>query len=257
MLRKYNQLVIFSIILGAASYCGKKKTGDDAAKPQARIAYAVYQIGLFDTTDAKKASEWLNRGEMVTVLDTVSVADAKDAKKSKSWAKIERTTGKQGFVDATNVESKAFVTIGALEIFNINQASGKKLATVPAGQVGFVSEEKGDWVKIRFGYKVYENWSGAPDALKWVDGKWAQLSSVSYDPAAIGDGIELETAMKKFLDADAAKKAQGQKELEKIVSEGKSQFAGVARAAVEMAAPAPAPEAQAPAPAAPATENTP
>jgi hypothetical protein len=244
------QLIICAIVLAAAIACGKKKSPEEAPKAQARIAFAVYQIGLFDTVDAKKASEWLNRAEMVTVLDSVNVPDAKDPKKSRSWSKIERTTGKQGFVDSANLESKAFVTVGPLEVFNINQASGKKVATVPAGQVGFVVEEKGDWVKVRFGYKVYENWSGAPDAVKWADGKWAQLSQISYDPAAIGQGIELETAMRKFLDADATKKAAGRKELEKIVSEGTSQFVDVARSVLESAQAAPVAE-----PA--AAENTP
>lgn len=228
-----NKLVIPAIVIVAAVACGKKKSPEEAPKAQPRIGFAVYQIGLFDTVDAKKASAWLNRGEMLTVLDTVNVPDAKDPKKSKSWAKIERTTGKQGFVNSANIESKAFVTVGPLEVFNINQASGKKVATVPAGQVGFVSEERGDWVKVRFGYKIYENWSGAPDALKWADGNWAQLSQVSYDPAALGQGVELETAMRKLLDADATKKAAGQKELEKIVADGTSQFVEVARRALE------------------------
>ncbi|GAB4442195.1 MAG: hypothetical protein OHK0011_24620 [Turneriella sp.] len=237
-----SKITILAITLFAVIACGKKKTSEEAPKAQARIAFAVYQVGLFDTVDAKKASEWLNRGEMLTVLDTVNVPDAKDPKKTKSWAKVERTTGKQGFVDAANIESKAFVTVGPLEVFNINQASGKKIATVPAGQVGFISEEKADWVKVRFGYKVYENWSGAADAIKWADGKWAQLSQVSYDPAAIGQGIELETAMRKFNDADATKKAQGQKELEKIVSEGTSQFVEVARQQLDSSKAAPAAE---------------
>lgn len=237
-----NKFALSAVVLLAAIACGKKKSADEAPKAQARIAFAVYQIGLFDTVDAKKASEWLNRGEMVTVLETVNVPDAKDPKKSRSWAKIERTTGKQGFVDASNLENKVFVTVGPLEVFNINQASGKKIATVPAGQVGFVSEEKADWVKVRFGYKVYENWSGASDALKWADGKWAQLNQVSYDPAAIGQGIELETAMRKFLDADATKKAQGQKELEKIVTDGTSQFVETARRVLDGAQAAPASE---------------
>jgi hypothetical protein len=244
------QLIICAIVLAAAIACGKKKSLEEAPKAQARIAFSVYQAGLFDSVDAKKASEWLNRAEMVTVLDTVNVPDAKDPKKSRSWSKIERTTGKQGFVDSANLESKAFVTVGPLEVFNINQASGKKVATVPAGQVGFVVEEKGDWVKVRFGYKVYEKWSGAADAIKWADGKWAQLSQVSYDPAAIGQGIELETAMRKYLDPDAAKKAAGQKELEKIVSEGTSQFVDVARSVLESAQAAPVVET-------PAVENTP
>ena len=248
------KIAVAALVLLTAIACGKKKSTEEAPKTQARIAFAVYQVGLFDTVDAKKASEWLNRGEMVTVLDTVNVPDAKDPKKSKSWAKIERTTGKQGFVDHANVESKAFVTVGPLEVYNINQASGKKVATVPAGQVGFVSDEKADWVKVRFGYKVYENWSGAADALKWADGKWAQLSQVSYDPAAIGQGIELETAMRKFNDADATRKAQGQKELEKIIADGTSQFVEVARRALDGAQATPANE---PAAAPAATENNP
>jgi hypothetical protein len=236
------KIAIAAFFLLAFTACGKKKSPEEVTKAQARIAFAVYQVGLFDAVDAKKASEWLNRAEMVTILETLNVPDAKDPKKTKSWAKIERTTGKQGFVDASNLESKAFVTVGPLEVYNINQASGKKIATVPAGQVGFVSDEKADWVKVRFGYKVYENWSGAADALKWADGKWAQLSQVSYDPAVIGQGIELETAMRKFNDADAAKKAQGQKELEKIIADGTSQFVEVARQVLDAAQAAPAPE---------------
>jgi|GEM_PF-3350896 len=230
---KYKLYTVAVIALAMAA-CGKKKS-DDAAKPQARIAYAVYGIGVFDTVDAKKASEWLSRAEMLTVLETVKVPDAKNPGKTKDMAKIERTTGKQGFVDAANLESKAFVVIGSLEVFNINQASAKKLATVPAGHVGFVADEKGDWVKVRFGYKINEKWNSSADSLKWIDQKWAQLSAVSYDPAAIGQGIELENAMRKFFDSNAAKKAMGKKELEAIVADGKSQFVAVAKEALTAA----------------------
>jgi len=232
---KYKLLVLAALAV-TASACGKKKA--DENKQQAKIAFAVYQSGLMETVDAKKAAEWLNRGEMVTVLETTEVPDAKDKTKSKKWAKIERTTGKQGFVDAANVESKAFVVLKPLEIFNINQAAGKKVTTAPIGKVGFVKEEKADWVKVRFGFHVNENWSFAPEAKKWADDRWAQLEgAVSFDSAAIGQGIELEDALKKYADADAAKKAAGKKELEAIIKDGRSQFIDIAQKALSEEAP--------------------
>ncbi len=224
--------------------CGKKKT-DGAPAQQARIGYAVYQLGLYDTPDAAKASEWLNRAEMVTVLETVSVANPKNAAKKVEWAKIQRTTDKQGYVDATRIESKAFVVTGKLDIYNINQVSGKKLATVAEGHVGFVVEEKGDWAKVRFGYKIYEKWDQANPTVKWIDQQWAQLNAVSYDPVAIGEGVEFENAARKFFDADAKKKEQGKKDLETIINDGKSQFIPAARnvlaTSVEVAPSEPAP----------------
>lgn len=229
-----HKVYLIAALAVALIACGKKKV-DEPGKPQAKIAYAVYGLGLFDTVDAKKATEWLSRAEMLTVLETVKGPDPKNAAKTKDWAKIERTTGKQGFVDAASLESKAFVVIGNLEVFNVNQASAKKLASVPAGHVGFVVEEKGDWVKVRFGNKVNEKWSNAADSYKWVDQKWAQLTAVSYDPAAIGQGLEIENSMRKYLEGDAAKKAQGKKELEAIVSDGKSQFVSVAKDALAAA----------------------
>ncbi|AFM12550.1 hypothetical protein [Turneriella parva] len=226
MQRSIPVLIISSLMLFAA--CGKKKTETQPGQ-QARIAYTVYQLGLYEKTDAAKASEWLNRAEMVTVLETVSVPDAKNPAKKVEWAKIERTTGKQGFVDATRLESKAFVVTGNLDIFNVNQVSGKKLTSVPQGHVGFVVEERGDWAKVRFGYKVYEKWDQPKPTLKYVDQQWAQLTGVSYDPVAIGEGVEFEAAARKFFDADAAKKAQGKKDLETIVNDGKSAFATLAK----------------------------
>lgn len=239
--------LILAIAVGASA-CGKKKT-DGTPSQQARIGYAIYQIGLYDKPDSAKASEWLNRAEMVTVLETLNVANPKNPAKKVEWAKIERTTGKQGYVDATRIESKAFVVTGNLDIYNINQVSGKKLATVPEGHVGFVVEEKGDWAKVRFGYKIFEKWDQTKPTLKWIDQQWAQLSGVSYDPVAIGEGVEFESAARKFFDADVKKKEQGKKDLETIVNDGKSQFVPAARnvlaTAVEVAPvdqPAPAEE---------------
>lgn len=223
--------IALAVIAFTVSYCGKKK-GDEKPTQQAKVSYAVYACGLYEKTDAKEASEWLNRAEMVTVLESVEVPNPKDKKKSKTWLKIERTTGKQGYVDPANFENKAFVVLRPVELFNINQASGKKVATVPPGKVGFVVEEKGEWVKVRFGYKVYENWSYTEEATKWGEQRWMQLEGVSYDPAAIGQGVELEDALKKFNDADAKKKAAGKKELEAIVKEAKSQFIDVAQKAL-------------------------
>lgn len=230
------RILLLSAVAAAVVSCGKKKTEEN--KPSAKIAFVVYQSALMDTMDAKKASEWLNRGEMVTVLENTEVPDAKDKTKSKKWAKIERTTGKQGFVDAANIEGKAFVVLRPLEIFNINQAAGKKLATAPIGKVGFVVEEKADWAKVRFGYKVNENWNFGAEAAKWVDQRWAQLEgAVSYDAAAIGQGVELEDALKKYNDVDAAKKATGKKELETIVTDGRSQFIDIVQKALAEGAP--------------------
>lgn len=221
------------IITVAAIACGKKKEGETPkAGGQVKIAYAVYGAGVFDQIGDGKAAEYLSRGEMVTILENVNAPVAKEGAKAKVWAKVERTTGKKGFVDSANLESKAFVVIRPLDIFSINQASGKKLATVPAGQVGYVVEEKADWAKIRFGYKINEQWVFSKDTTKWVDQKWAQVEGVSYDPMAIGQGVELETALRKYNDADAAKKAAGKKELEAIVKDGKSQFIDVAQKAL-------------------------
>ena len=228
-LRLKTMTLVFAATL--AGYCGKKKE-NEAPKAQAKIAYAVYGTGLFDQVGGNKASEYLNRGEMVTVLDTVTPPSVKEDAKAKVWAKIERTTGKQGFVDAGHLESKAFVIIRPLDVFSINQASGKKLATVPAGQVGFIVEEKADWAKIRFGSNINEGWGFGKENSKWVDQKWAQVEGVSYDAAAIGQGVELETALRKYAASDAAKKAAGKKELEAIVKEGKSQFIEVAQKAL-------------------------
>lgn len=222
--------IALAVIALANNNCGKKK-GDEKPAQQAKVSYTVYACGLYEKTDSKEASEWLNRAEMVTVLESVEVP-TKDKKKTKIWLKIERTTGKQGFADPANFESKAFVVLRPVELFNINQASGKKVATVPPGKVGFIVEEKGEWVKVRFGYKVYENWSFTEDATKWGDQRWMQLEGVSYDPAAIGQGVELEDALRKFNDTDAKKKATGKKELEAIVKDAKSQFIDVAQKAL-------------------------
>jgi hypothetical protein len=217
-MKKHISSTIIAVAIAIVAYSGCKKKDDNASKPQAKIAYAIYGIGVFDKTDSPKASEWLNRGEMVTIMETVSIPNAKDPSKSKTWAK--------------SLEPKAFVVLRPLEVFNINQASGKKLATVPPGQVGFVAEEKADWAKVRFGYKIYEQWAFNPESAKWVDQKWAQIDGVSYDPTAIGQGVELETALRKFYDADATKKAAGKKELEAIISDAKSQFIDVAQRAL-------------------------
>lgn len=218
------QKIIISLIftVALASACGKKKDQavTDAVKP-ARLAYAIYQTGLFDTTDAKKASEWLNRGEMVTVLEEVNIPDAKDPKKSKAWTKIQRTTDKVGFVDSKHLGGKAFVVVGPLDVFNINQATGKRRGTVLPGQVGFVTEEKGEWAKVRFGYKVFEDW---PDLTKqaWVDDGWAQLNQVSYEPILIGQATEFEAAVRQLASDDNDKKEKGRAALEKIAQSDSS-----------------------------------
>ena len=192
--------VIFTLVLTAAihtSACGKNK-GESSTWQHTRIAYTVYQSCLYEKPDATgKALEWLNRAEMVTVLETFSVPLAKDPSKKAEWAKIERTTGKQGYMDATRLESKAFVVTGNLDIFNVNQVSGKKLATVPQGHVGFVVEERGDWAKIRFGSRIFEKWDQPKPTTKWIDQQWTQLTGVSYDPIAIGEGVEFEAAARR------------------------------------------------------------
>jgi lipoprotein LenA len=211
--------------------CGKKKD-QNGKLDTPKIGYAIYQIGLHDTVDSKAASEWLNRAEMFTVLQKVDIPDPKNPKKVKEWLKIERTTGKQGFVDAGMVEPKAFVVVRPMEVLNVNQAAGKKLGTVPPGQVGFVVEEKADWGKVRFGYRIYEQWAFTADSSKWVDLRWAQLDGVSYDPTTISHGVDLETALRKFYDKSETKKAQGKKELEAIIADAKSPFIEAAQKAL-------------------------
>lgn len=232
-MKKTSYSIIVATAVATLAFNACKKKEESAPKPQAKIAYAVYGAGVYDTTASAKVAEYLNRGEMVTVVDTVNAADPKNAKKTISWAKIERTTGKQGFVVSSYLENKAFVVLRPLEVFNINQAAGKRLATVPPGQVGFIAEEKGEWAKVRFGYNIYEDWTIKPEAKKWVDNRWAQVEGVSYDPVAIGQGVELDNALQKFNDKDAKKQEAGKKELQGIISDGKSPFIAIAQKALD------------------------
>ncbi|MCX7632052.1 MAG: hypothetical protein N2Z22_01825 [Turneriella sp.] len=210
--------------------CGKKKESqrEKVASTEApKVGYALYATGLFPDKDAKKASEWLSRAEMVYILEEINVPDSKDPKKTKKWLKIKRTTDSQGYVDPDHIiVGQAFAVKTPLHVYSVNQAVGNKRGTVMPGQVGFIVKEVAGWAQVKFGYKVYQDYNDL-SKLAWVDDGWAQLEDVSKEPEWISKAAEFEAAVRNYANSDASKKEKGRQQLESI-AKSESPFASQA-----------------------------
>lgn len=144
--------------------------------------YAKFQISIYkDTTfsrDAWKAS--LEKGEPVELLSEETVINAQ--KKEIKVSKVKLSDGEVGYIASDYLAVKPIVFVDEnVKVYNRNNINSGEYAVIPAGTLGFVTDEKADWVQVDVGTV-----NGKNVYKKWVKG------GISDSAEIVADAVSLE-----------------------------------------------------------------
>ena len=147
-------IFIISLIFGC-----KKDTPLQNNDPLA-TKYAKFRTSVYTDPLQTKWTATLEKGEPVELL---SEETAKKDKKEVKSARVKLTDDTIVYIDPKSLAVKPLVfTKNNTPIYDRNNSSSGIFTVIPAGTVGFVIDEKADWVQVDIGKigdkQVYGKW---------------------------------------------------------------------------------------------------
>ncbi len=189
--------------------CKKQETPviqDDAAGQSATVLTnkcAKYRVSVFKDQEMKKWLATLNKGEMVSVLEEITLPKEND--KEILISKIKLSDDTEGFIKSDYLALKAVViNMDNVNAYERNNTTSKSKAVLPKGYIAMVDSEKANWIQI----------SGSPlEDKKNVWKLWIQ-EGFSEDPELIQDAVMLESAREVFSGVKEGDKEEAKKQIE-------------------------------------------
>lgn len=201
--------IALSLVIPSA--CKKK----EEQKEEGPIAkkYAKYRVNVHKDKDLKGWIATLEKGEGVDLLSEEKYIT--DKRKEIDLAKVRLADDKEGYIDAKHLADKPIVFIKETPVF-VRPTPGSRVYTkLPAGTIGFIIDEKGNWVQV---------YAGKIEG-KWVTRQWAE-GGYTTDTNTLLDAKELEVALQLIKKDDTLEKG---KEKLKELAEGTSEIAVIAQ----------------------------
>lgn len=201
----------------------KKKDGETGDKSIAK-KYALYQVTVYKDKDFKEWLATLEKAESVDLLKEEQYINLKKMQIDLSQVKL--ADGKEGYIDSKHLADKPIVFIEeSTRLFVRPNMGSKVFCTVPKGTIGFIKEEKADWVMVYVG-----NLDG-----KWVTGQWTK-GGYSADENLVVEAKDYEAAMALLKEQKPEKRDAAQKTAKEKLSElakGSSVIAALAKAKLD------------------------
>lgn len=202
--------------------CKKKEVGTDD-KTIAR-KYALYQVSVYKDKDFKEWLATLEKAESVDLLSEEKYINQKSMQIDLSQVRL--ADGKEGYMESKHLADKPIVFIEeSTRLFVRPNMGSKVFCTVPKGTIGFIKEEKADWVLVYIG-----NMAG-----KWITGQWAQ-GGYSTDENLVVEAKDYEAALSLLKERQPDKKAAAEKNAREKLAElakGSSVIAGMAKSKLD------------------------
>jgi lipoprotein LenA len=170
-----------TLIILMSFFACKKGDEKNSISDSLATKYAKFRIAVYtDTSMDKKA--WLatlEKGEPVELLSEEKVLINK---KDTMLSKIKLSDDKVGYTNSDFLAIKPVVFIdNNVKVYTRNNINSSSIATIPAGTIGFVIEEKADWIMVDIG-----NVNG-----KWVNKCWVK-GGTSDSSEIVADAVSLE-----------------------------------------------------------------
>ncbi len=173
-------VAIIAIALILPSGC-KKEEEEKAESPIAK-KYAKYRVAVRKDKDLKNWLATLEKAEAVDLLTEEKYVNEKG--KQFNLSKVKLADDSEGYIESRHLADKPIVFITETRSF-IRPTSGTRVyMKIPAGTIGFIIGEKGNWVQIYIG-QIMGKWL----TKQWVEGGY------TTDGTILQEAKELETAM--------------------------------------------------------------
>ncbi|HNX58075.1 MAG TPA: hypothetical protein PKK43_03180 [Spirochaetota bacterium] len=173
-------IIAFAVTLLLIPGCkdSKPTTGstDSLATKYAKFPISIYKDTTF-SREAWKAS--LEKGEPVELLSEETIINAQ--KKEMKVSKVKLSDGEVGYIASDYLAVKPVVFVDEnVKVYNRNNINSGEFAVIPAGTLGFVTDEKADWVQVDVG-----SVNGKNVYKKWVKGGISDSSEVVADAVSL------------------------------------------------------------------------
>ncbi|MCL1864913.1 MAG: hypothetical protein FWF73_03785 [Spirochaetes bacterium] len=195
--------LIFSLV--AAFACKKEEPAsvDPSSVEPAKVSKcAKYAVAVYKNFERTDWLATLSKAEIVDFLSKEIFSDNKG--KVAEVAHVRLSDGKEGYLETKHLADKAVVFTQDTPVYQRNNSGSKVTATIPAGTIGFVIDEKGEWMQI---------YIGQIDG-KWLSQEWAN-SGFSTEAALITEAKLYEEAITALRNKDS-KEADRKAALKKL-----------------------------------------
>jgi lipoprotein LenA len=201
--------IALAIVLPSAC----KKAEEQKEEGPIAKKYAKYRVNVQKDKDLKVWLATLEKGEAVDLLSEEKYITEK--RQEIDLAKVRLADDKEGYIDAKHLADKPIVFIKETPVF-VRPTSGSKVyIKLPEGTIGFIIDEKGNWVQVYVG-KIEGKWV----TRQWVEGGY------TTDTNTLLEAKELEVALQLIKKDETLEKG---KEKLKELAEGTSEIAAIAR----------------------------
>lgn len=199
------RLLTLALCITLATF-GCKKGNKEGADESLEKKYSKSNTCVYETAELKKCLTTLSKAEPVDLLDLQT-----DPKSKKETARVRLSDDTIGFIAAGNLADKPIVFLEDTKAHMRNNIGSKVFETIPKGTIGFIIDEKADWVKVYIGQV----------GAKWVTQHWVQ-GGYSTDPKLVLDARTYEDAMSvlKKPDAKPEDTEKARKSLEELSNAG-------------------------------------
>ena len=205
-MKKY-LLMLLALALVLSIGCKKEESANTEAAPSITQKCAKYAVAVYKDNELKTWMSNLSKAETVDLISTDIVSDNKGTVKEVATVKLSDDS--QGYLETKHLADRSIVFLADTKTYTRNNAGSAVKTTLPAGTIGFVIDEKADWLQIYVGQ---------------VDGKWVTQDWVNdgytTDASYLADAKIYESAIATLAKGDATKaqKDEALKNLDKLSS---------------------------------------
>ena len=207
-MKKYLLITLaFSIVMAFACKQDESSSGTTESKIVSKCA--KYSVNVYKDKERTAWMANLSKTEIVDQLSTEIISNNKGA--VAEVAHIRLSDGAEGYLETKHLADKTIVFTQDTKAYQRNNTGSKINATIPIGTLGFVIEEKSEWLQVFIGQ---------------IDGQWLTQTWVnegySTETASINDARLYDEALtvlrnKESKEADKVKAIKKLKDLQNSV----------------------------------------
>lgn len=144
--------------------------------------YARYATAVYQDAELKNRLTWLAKAEMVKKDTEKTFTNEKD----QEVAFVELTDGQQGYLQLRHLADKPVIFIEDTRAHTRNNIASNVVGTIPAGSIGFIIDERADWVQIYVG-----NIDGTWITRHWVKDGYRSNDELLIDAKIYEDALSI------------------------------------------------------------------
>ncbi len=211
-----------ALVMTLALVLGVACSGDKGSSSDTPIArkYARYTAPVYRD---KEFTQWLTALEKAEAVDLLAEEKyTTQGKQSKALSKIRLSDDKTGYTESAHLADGVVVfTADDVKTYQRPNAAAPLGTPAAKGSLGFITEEKADWVKV-FTWRAGDKWGSE----QWVK------EGYSANESLVRDAREYEKALALLADAKKSSRDKARETLAELAA-GDSVIAALAKKKLE------------------------